>query len=291
MNIAKENESRKDFCDILFELAKDQELLQDAHKRYEMYMRLEALYCCSESKEAFRHFYSDIFFVLTQLQQNAELGNMDTLGQNLLYIRTNYQTKNKDSKNNPIDISDSLRKLYDHVSLDIARLNRSDAGDRAASGEVALEELQTQINVAKEEINNAKCELEHIKSSQKTVEDKIDNQQKEYIAILGIFSAVVLTFTGGIAFSSSVLNNISQSSIYRTLIITLLIGMVLVNVFFVLFFYVEKLLNKKTELKPFVISNAILLTMIILVIISWLIGLVERRNDIIISMVTVLYIL
>ena len=36
--------------------------------------------------------------------------------------------------------------------------------------------------------------------------------QKEYIAILGIFAAVVLAFTGGIAFTTSVLQNIHMVS-------------------------------------------------------------------------------
>ena len=40
-------------------------------------------------------------------------------------------------------------------------------------------------------------------------------QQREYISILGIFAAVVLAFTGGIAFSTSVLKNINTVSVYR----------------------------------------------------------------------------
>ena len=61
--------------------------------------------------------------------------------------------------------------------------------------------------------------------SQKTIEDarqlsgvvqeKQRDMQKEYITILGIFASIVLAFTGGMAFSSSILENIDKSSVYR----------------------------------------------------------------------------
>ena len=44
MDLTREHQQRKEFCDILFELAKYQELLQDASNRANMYKRLEALY-------------------------------------------------------------------------------------------------------------------------------------------------------------------------------------------------------------------------------------------------------
>lgn len=44
MDLTKEQSQRKEFCDILFELAKNQEILQDKATRHEMYKRLEALY-------------------------------------------------------------------------------------------------------------------------------------------------------------------------------------------------------------------------------------------------------
>ena len=50
MDLTKEFQQRKEFCDILFELAKSQELLQDAYYRSNMYKRLESLYD-AESKE------------------------------------------------------------------------------------------------------------------------------------------------------------------------------------------------------------------------------------------------
>lgn len=44
MDLTKEQSQRKEFCDILFELAKNQEMLKDKATRHEMYKRLEGLY-------------------------------------------------------------------------------------------------------------------------------------------------------------------------------------------------------------------------------------------------------
>lgn len=293
MDISREKKQRNEFCDILFTLAKSQELLQDAGERSVMYKRLEALYYSKDDEEKFRHFYSDIFSVLTQLQLDSTLGDMNILGQNLMMIRAGYQPQNKDDAGKLIDIRDNIRKLYDHVSLDMARIMYSDAADRKISGEESINELQSQVtqakveieNIRKEQVNvkkeqeNTRKEQENIKREQENTEAKINSQQREYIAILGIFSAVVLTFVGGIAFSTSVLENIAQASVYRILIVTLMIGVVLVNSFFGMFYYVNALISKEKRIRPLWIANVVLLLLIVGVVVAWFFGTVEQRNE------------
>jgi SNF family Na+-dependent transporter len=75
------------------------------------------------------------------------------------------------------------------------------------------------------------------------VKRKLSSQQREYVAILGIFAAVVLAFTGGLAFSSSVLTNIDKVSTGKLMMIALTIGVVLISLLFGLFNYIEKLVN------------------------------------------------
>lgn len=276
MDLSKEQVQRKEFCDILFELAKNQEFLQDKSTRHTMYKRLEALYYSPNKDERYRHFYSDIFTVLTQIQHDSSQGDINILGQNLSVIRAGYNPQNRDSEGTIIDIGDSIQKLYDHVSLDIARILYSDAGDRKTSGEEAIIDVQSQINQIQTEIDKAKI-------AQKNVENELGKQQKEYIAILGIFAAVVLAFTGGIAFSTSVLNNINTVNIYRIIIVSLIIGLVLVNVLFGLFYYVDRLVNglneERKKLKPLIISNIVIGILLIITVCAWSCGLVENRNE------------
>ena len=103
----------------------------------------------------------------------------------------------------------------------------------------------------------------------KIVEERLGNAQREYIAILGIFAAVVLAFTGGIAFSTSVLQNLHISSIYRIVLAVVIIGLVLVNLLYGLFYYIGQLVNKNAEnnLKPLWIVNLVFLLILIAIII------------------------
>lgn len=121
-----------------------------------------------------------------------------------------------DENGKVIDIRKEIIKLYDHTNLDIARINYTNAMQNKTMSELAknkllVEKLRQKVYEAEEALKKA------------------DQAQKEYITILGIFAAIVLAFTGGIVFSSSVLENIDKSSIYRISLIAFIIGFVFFN--------------------------------------------------------------
>lgn len=273
MDLIKEEAQRQEFRDILSFLAKSQETLADKAARASIYMRLEKLYYAPQKEDCFRHFYSDVFSVLATVKQDDVEGSIDVLGQNLAEIRRGYQAnRNQDEHGQPIDISDSIRKLYDHVSLDIARMGYSDAADREISQESNITEIQAQVNELKENVSRQRDEI-------KESIDTAKSAQKEYIAILGIFAAVVLAFTGGIAFSTSVLQNIHAASIYRLVLVASIIGLVLVNVLFGLFYYIDRIVKQeKGGLCPLVISNIVMIALIAATVWGWKAGWVERRD-------------
>lgn len=276
MDLSKESQKRREFQAVLLELAKSQQCLQSPGDRANMYKRLEDLYRASQDVKHFRHFYSDIFSVLSQIHQDATLGNLEILGQNLEVIRKGYMPNINGSG---VDISDEINKLYDHVSLDIARITYLDAEGYKSSGKEALEALHSRIEMLS-------IKADEMEDKQKLALDEIKKQQKEYIAILGIFASIVLAFTGALTFSTSVLNNIAQSSIYRTIVVALVIGLVTVNILFGLFFYIQKITGKDASLRPLVISNIVIVAGIVLVVLAWGLGLVEARNDHIGTLVT-----
>lgn len=267
MDVRKEQQQRESFRSVLFDLAKSQTLLGNPTERSQIYKRLENIYYSTENSEEFRHFYSDIFSVLIQIQQDDNLGNIDILGQNIYEIRKGYQAKNQDADGKAIDISDSIRKLYDHVNLDIARINYMYAADRKLIDEDKFKEIRAKVNGYQSDIEVIKKEAKNI--------------QKEYITILGIFAAVVLTFTGGIAYSTSVLEYMHQSSIYRIVLVALIIGFVLVNILFGLFYYIDGFVHQKSERKiePMLIVNGIIILLMTINVIAWSNGSVEKRNN------------
>lgn len=288
MDLSREEQQRQEFREILFFLAESQETLREKSNRARIYKRLEDLYYAPQKSNRFRHFYSDIFSVLTTIKQGDKVGSIDVLGQNLYEIRKWYQAINNDAEGNLIDISNSIRKLYDHVSLDIARMGYSDAADRKLSQETDFSTLQAQVSAVKIEAEQLQKQITIVKEEASVVQGKLDSQeanlrnvQKEYIAILGIFASVVLTFTAGIAFSTSVLQNLHTASVYRIISAILLIGIVLANVLYGLFYYIDRLVNKPThrEIKPLLFTNVILIGLLALTSLGWFFGIAENRNS------------
>lgn len=332
MDRQEEREKQRKFKELLKELASDphREKMETPEKRLEYQHRFEELYGAPEGQNGFRHFYSDIFRILADMQDHPEEGDGNVLADNIQILLDEYEVE----EGRP-NVVESLRKLYDHISLDLARMNYIQSAvhsvaDGAGSSATDLAEIKglvesvhheskslrdiselvlfsasqakEQLKKAREDTNDTRSQLEEskkelekaqstLKSSEKTLKDakesldtatqKIDNSQKEYIAILGIFSAVVLTFIGGMAFSTSVLENIHKSSAYRIVFTVTLIGLVLYNVFYLLFFCIQSLLERTVgqHQKDMLRNGNILLVIILLVtVLSWALGIVENRN-------------
>lgn len=70
------------------------------------------------------------------------------------------------------------------------------------------------------------------------VQKNVEHYHEQSISILGIFSAVVLAFMGGISFSSSVLANFASVSMFRLIITIVLLGFVVFNALFILLRFV-----------------------------------------------------
>ncbi|MDY4971429.1 MAG: hypothetical protein SO101_14410, partial [Lachnospiraceae bacterium] len=91
--------------------------------------------------------------------------------------------------------------------------------------------------------------------------------------ILGIFASIVLAFTGGIAFSTSVLQNISNVSIYRLTMIVICLACVLMNVIYLLVWFIKGLIKKEGDIvqypKFMKVFNLSCLIAIMLTIVAW----------------------
>lgn len=236
MTVQEREERRKQLNRLLFRLAGDQLLMKTETEKQAVYRELEAIYDDGTEK-GFRHYYSDIFGVLSQIDQDQEIGNTEILSQNMDIVQQEYRAyweQENFSGEKKADISANIEKLYDHINLDIARINYS-----------KRIELRSQ-----DELGKVKETLEKIRQQVKGMEDNVQkarDMQKEYITILGIFASIVLAFTGGIVFSTSVLENIAAVSIYRLVLVTVGLAFVLMNVIYLLTRFVQEISKKENE--------------------------------------------
>lgn len=258
------NEKRQEFRQILLELSADQEILKEPKKRSSFYLRLEELYYAPDNEKRFRHFYSDIFSALTQINDGDDQGSIDVLGQNMNILLCGYQAKNSDDEGKLIDISDQIRKLYDHISLDIARIKYSEKGDVEVSGQESIERIRSQIN-------DDESKIITLQDSVKEATVKADKMQKEYVSILAIFAAVIGVFFSGVGFSTSVLSNIDKSSIYRILLGVTILGMFLFNLLALLLGFIREIVvNKTWSLRVYIIGNLAFIIILALIYVAWI---------------------
>jgi hypothetical protein len=228
MDIESDNRKRKDLRVILAQLASSETVLQDTKYYKQLVDKLREIYQ-NNNGNAFRHFYSDIFAELTMIdgeEEDYKKCSIDILAENLQQIWDKICESNEYE---PFKLS--IKKLYDHVNLDIARINYVKVIDRRS------EESKSELN------SKAKSLKTDIEAAQK----KVDGMQREYITILGIFSAIVLSFIGGLVFSTSVLENMNDVSIYRILIITVFIAFVFLNLISLLIDFIMRINSIRDE--------------------------------------------
>ncbi len=81
----------------------------------------------------------------------------------------------------------------------------------------------------------------------KKLSEELNKQQTQYITILGIFASIVLTFVGGLAFSTSVLSNIDKANAYRLVFVMAFIALFFGNILYLLFSFSSKISLSEEE--------------------------------------------
>ncbi len=199
----------------------------------------------------------------------------------------------------------NLFKLKDHIGLEAGRISlvdqlkwqiatgnesievqlkrmddlSKDIGKQIDDSTELIGDLREAEKVNEENIEKSKDNLDELLTLSENMKEKVESIHRDSITILGIFASIVLTFSGGMIFSTSVLENIGNASAYRIIIIALIIGFVLLNSIIALIMYIGKIIHVKKEKKgigeiikenAFWISiNAIIVTLIILTYIGW----------------------
>lgn len=213
--------------------------------------------------ENFRHEYSSISGKIRELNSEELNGQKIFQLDNLLFnIRNVYDYAVKNEK----PYVKNLFKLKDHIGLETGRImlveqiewkisnGQESIGTQldyiqnlavslgeqvhtsaALQGQLRKDEEDNKINIEK-----AKEALINLNSAADEMEQKIESVHKDSITILGIFASIVLSFTAGIVYSTSVFENVHKASPYRIVGVTLLIGFVLTNVLTILLLYIDR---------------------------------------------------
>lgn len=254
--------------EIIEDLSTAQDILESKEKQRKIFDTLETIYTFSCGQECdFRHEYSQIFGKLIELKRRNSC-DFNTLAQNMQLI---YEL----SGPKPEPFRKSIHKLYDHINLEIARIAYIDSLESRINDDRGT--LKNKINDLQEQEKILGQHAAENELSSKRIRDNINGMQRETITILGLFSAVILVFMSGIGFSSSVLQSMNSSSIYKVSFISLLLGFALINVICLLFRFIEYINCKDKKASKFgkfiLIINFVIFGCMIADTVAWLINL------------------
>lgn len=178
---------------------------------------------CEIYKEPdFRHSYS----IVSRCMEEHDPAQLDSLRVNLDRVVSFAELQNDTAEVQRV--TKSARKLLDHVELECIRLNRMARVQREADRAESLHNEAITLNNA-------------TKEAEKALEERVKGFHEQSITILGIFSAVVVGFMSGLSMFTSGFNKLNEVSIYIVSFYSVLVGIILFDILFMLIFFIAKI--------------------------------------------------
>jgi hypothetical protein len=191
-----------------------------------------------ESTDVYRHSYNDIFCTLLEIQkEQKDPQTLEQLPEKIRACVSYSHKKYSEQKNNSANEKDArkanrvrncLYKLWDHVSLDVMRIN--------------------QINILADQSTNTLRNIEYkLKETQSVIDknqDEVSRIKLDIVAILGVFTAIVIGVVSSVAFSSQLLAHAHEMPVGRVLIAASVCGFVTISIFYVIYSLLEKIVFK-----------------------------------------------
>lgn len=210
------------------------------------------------SDEDFRHRYSGIYQAIVDDPNSGGVPSIvercACLSENLHQIWTVWVRDVGGSSEVPSALPHEKKqfsKLLDHVDLEARRLAIETSilvRQQTAAEEIRIHSESISKNAAEAEksADEMKKSAAEAKSTAKDALERAKSLQKETIAILGIFAAIVLAFNGAVGFSASSIEAVAmQPSMRNITFIVLLVGFVLFNALAILMTFVWMIVRVK----------------------------------------------
>lgn len=255
----EENQAHQQQLETLLQTLMESELDQ-REDLLSIIENLKAVYLDTNGElNGFRHQYSRISSCIfnttnidTQAPNTLEYLNdsAQILANNLAVIRDEV----KNGKNTQLAIP--VAKLYDHVNLELLRINYNASLNEKQDAK--LSSILVRIRNQDKSIRNKERD---VLSEVDKVKDKINSAQKENVAILAIFAAVIMAFTGGFSFIANSFSGLTSTPIEKVLCLALFIGLILTNLLYALLKFVWCIIKKEEESSkiPFSITTLVVI--------------------------------
>ena len=173
------------------------------------------------SDENFRHSYYEISQQLEQFQSDVRDNICDIIDRII---------KRMPKDESPVVVK-GMTKLYDHIKLEALRLARMDmVSYLSRKAEENLRQAQKMYADSNKNVNH--------------LNRRVNGFHGQSIAILGIFSGIVLGFSTEIKLLAETFSNLNQMDLRNMLLYLLVIGFIAFNTLFMLMYAVSKIADQ-----------------------------------------------
>lgn len=210
---------------IILELSEN--LIENDKITLQYIKRLRKIY-----EDGFRHKYSDFFPIILDVRKDGNSYIKEYLLENLERIDAYLEKMVSEGNNEYENLYEKFHKLVDHLNLQIAQLTYSHVNEfRSEQLKSQLEESRVQL-----EKSNIAVEKAYNEASQ---------MQGQMVSVLGIFSTVVLGFSGGLSFLSSSITSISEAQYPESIVLAMIIcGIIIFNVLSFMLYIISRIIDK-----------------------------------------------
>ena len=223
-----------------------------------------SLYTLDRNGGRFRHKYSDVCDVMySHFSDDAQ--SCDEVPAAIVYLENNIESISEKFQELHPGSEEFSRffKLKDHVFLEGVRARKQMSWN--SSFFTRISNLSNDVSDAQDRLDKS---VETTMSSIDSVREELDKSKRDYIAILGIFAAVVLVFNGAVSFSTSAIGSTAGHHPFSVGFVILLVGFVLFNSIVALFTFLRMMVResapwKKWHAYVFMGIDAILLVALI----------------------------
>ncbi|WP_164690237.1 hypothetical protein [Paraclostridium sordellii] len=147
-------------------------------------------------------------------------------------------------------LNKGINKVKNHIQLEVCRMQFLEKNQKQQ-----LEKISEDTFEKFKPLNKKICDYEETaKKHEKTMENhevtmkdhrkEIKNWNANIVTILGLFSAIVLTFFGGMSGIGSIFNKVDSISIYRLIFVIFIIIFAMFNIIFMLLYYIAIITGK-----------------------------------------------
>lgn len=221
--LAEETRSRQDQLNNLIRKMVQEAYEEDSDKLKSALATLKSIYA-----DNFKHNYSEFFPLIVEISKEHEL---DYLTNNLELLRIRMEHDLITNTGQYEVLYDPLRKLCDHLNLEISRLDYYSKNENA-------------VRAAEQKVQQLAADIQRSQRAMKLAENKTKSLQNEMIAVLSIFAAVMIGFFGGFNYISSAIASLQRVHIYKSVTIVLIAGSILFNTIFMLMNFISKIIGR-----------------------------------------------